>query len=201
MTRTVAASVFLCVALTLSADAQRPTPAQQAEAALGAAIHQDEVENNLQAAIAEYKNVVSRFGSNRRVAAEAQYRLSQALLQKGDLAGASDALVQLSAGYPDQAGRVSELAGGSAGGTVTLALVARAGGGGRGAMAGGQSAFGAGYRAGGPQNLSQASLIDPATATPEQRREAIRKRLESLSPEEREAFKKRRAERQGGATE
>jgi len=37
--------------------------------------------------------------------------------------------------------------------------------------------------------------------TPEERKEAIRKRLESMTPEEREAFKKRRAERQGGGTE
>lgn len=84
MTRTVVASVFLCIALTLSADAQRSTPARQAEAALGAAIHQDEVEGNLQAAIAAYKNVLSRFGSNRKVAAEAQYRLGLAYESLGD---------------------------------------------------------------------------------------------------------------------
>jgi len=37
--------------------------------------------------------------------------------------------------------------------------------------------------------------------TPEERREAIRKRLEGMTPEQREAFRKRREERQGGAKE
>jgi len=37
--------------------------------------------------------------------------------------------------------------------------------------------------------------------TPDERKEAIRKRMESMTPEEPEAFKKRRAERQGGGTQ
>jgi hypothetical protein len=32
--------------------------------------------------------------------------------------------------------------------------------------------------------------------TPEQRREALKRRMEGMTPEEREAFKKRRAERE-----
>jgi hypothetical protein len=68
---------------------------------------------NLDAAIEIYREVAGPGTADRALAAEAQYRLSQALLQKGDLAGSSEELVRLSSNFPDQAERISRLAGGS----------------------------------------------------------------------------------------
>jgi hypothetical protein len=68
---------------------------------------------NLDAAIAIYREVAGPGTADRALAAEAQYRLSQALLQKGDLAGSSEELLRLSTNFPDQAERISRLAGGS----------------------------------------------------------------------------------------
>ena len=50
-------------------------PAQSSEALLGAALHQEEVEGNLEAAIATYKKVLAQPAGNRALAARAQFRL------------------------------------------------------------------------------------------------------------------------------
>ena len=117
-----------------------------------AAYNQDAA-GNLDQAIAIYREIAGPMTADRGLAAEAQYRLSQALLQKGDMAGASDALVQLSAAYPDQAERISRLAGG--GSTVAMAGGRSGGGGGRGGRGGGAApsagavpALGAAFNAG-----------------------------------------------------
>jgi hypothetical protein len=76
---------------------------------------------NLDAAIEIYREVAGPGTADRALAAEAQYRLSQALLQKGDLAGSSEEFLRLSNNFPDQAERISRLAGGSAPRAVTRA--------------------------------------------------------------------------------
>ena len=50
-------------------------PAQSPEALLGAALHQEEVEGNLEAAIATYKKVLAQPAGNRALAARAQFRI------------------------------------------------------------------------------------------------------------------------------
>src|ERR1700741_2609417 len=75
---------------------------------------------NLDAATEIYREVAGPRTADRALAAEAQYRLIQALLQKGDLAGSSEEMLRLSTNFPDQAERISRLAGGAgprAGGT------------------------------------------------------------------------------------
>ena len=62
MKRIVTAALTLCVAFGLTAVAQKATVSQSltAEAALGAAIHQEEVEGNVEGAIASYKKIISQ---------------------------------------------------------------------------------------------------------------------------------------------
>lgn len=102
-------------------------------------IHNQDAAGSLDEAIAIFREVAGPRTADRALAAEAQYRLSQALLQKGDLTGASEAMVQLSANFPDQAERVSRLVGGGGAAvylnTIDLANGARNGGAGRGAGA------------------------------------------------------------------
>ena len=80
------AASILCVALGVPTVAQKTSAAQSlnAEAALGAAIHQEEVEGNIEAAIASFKNFIAQYGSNRPLAAKAQYRLGLAYEKLGD---------------------------------------------------------------------------------------------------------------------
>ncbi|MEK7407424.1 MAG: hypothetical protein AAB225_20295 [Acidobacteriota bacterium] len=61
-----------------------PQKDSKAEALLGAAIHQEEAEGNLEAAIATYKKVLAQYGSNRPLAARAQYRLGLCYEKLGD---------------------------------------------------------------------------------------------------------------------
>ncbi len=61
-----------------------PQKDPKAEALLGAAIHQEEAEGNLEAAIAAYKKVLAQYGSNRPLAARAQYRLGLCYEKLGD---------------------------------------------------------------------------------------------------------------------
>jgi tetratricopeptide (TPR) repeat protein len=74
-------------------------------------IYSQDAAGDLDKAIEIYRELAGPRTSDRALAAEAQYRLSQALLQKGDMIAASDALVQLAANFPDQTERVSSLAG------------------------------------------------------------------------------------------
>jgi hypothetical protein len=102
------AIVFALVgALTLTLAAQQKSTPQQkpatqtAEAALGAAIHLEEVERNLDAAIAAYKVFLSQYGSNRPLAARAQYRLGLAYEKRGD-AQARQAFERVGRDFPEQ---------------------------------------------------------------------------------------------------
>jgi outer membrane protein assembly factor BamD (BamD/ComL family) len=85
MKRTLIACLILSGILTLTAIAQKSTTAKSnaAEALLGAAIHQEEAEGNLEAAIASYKKFLSQYGNNRPLAAKAQYHLGLAYEKLG----------------------------------------------------------------------------------------------------------------------
>src|SRR5438128_5302142 len=86
MKRTLIAGLILCAALTLTAAAQKSAAQkpQAAEALLGAAIHQEEAEGNLETAIAGYKKFLSQYGNNRPLAAKAQYHLGLAYEKLGN---------------------------------------------------------------------------------------------------------------------
>ncbi len=75
--------------------------AQTAESLLGAAIHQEEAEGNLTAAIAGYKKVLAQYGSNHAVAAKAQLRLGACYERLGD-ADARKAYESVIRNYGDQ---------------------------------------------------------------------------------------------------
>jgi hypothetical protein len=143
-----AALLALPGSLLAQTEQQRLNEAMQMQRA---AFDQDSA-GNLDQAIAIYREIAGPRTADRALAAEAQYRLSQALLQKGDLPGATEAMVQLSAGFPDQAERISQLVGRGGGQVAGIALTGRggrsggggaaAGGGGRGARSGGAPAPG-----------------------------------------------------------
>jgi hypothetical protein len=64
----------LLAALLLTAQAM-PQAAQTPEALLGAALHQERVTGNMQAAIDGYRKVLAAKGASRSVAAQAQYHI------------------------------------------------------------------------------------------------------------------------------
>jgi Tol biopolymer transport system component len=76
------AALLLVVALAAGAAAQKK-PAT-AEELLGAALHQEEVEGNLERAIATYKKVVAEAGATRAVAGRALFRMGQCYEKLGD---------------------------------------------------------------------------------------------------------------------
>ena len=63
---------ILCLALLAGAAPRAP---QSIEALMGTALRQEEVEGNLEAAIATYKKVIAAAGTPRALAATAQYRI------------------------------------------------------------------------------------------------------------------------------
>src|SRR5215467_9948809 len=103
MKRTFASTVILCgvLALTVVAGQKQSRP----EALLGAAIHQEDAEGNLESAIASYKKFLAQYANNRPLAAEAQYHLGLAYEKLGN-AEARKAYEQVVRNYSDQ----SELA-------------------------------------------------------------------------------------------
>lgn len=74
-------------------------------------IYAQETEGNLDNAILIYRQIVNSAPSQRDVAAQAQYRLAQALLQKGNLTEASREFERLARDYADYGSLVSSLAG------------------------------------------------------------------------------------------
>src|SRR5262245_4315449 len=103
MKRTLSACLVLCGMLTLTALAQKSTTSKSnaAEALLGAAIHQEEAEGNLEAAIASYKKFLAQYGNNRPLAAKAQLHLGLAYEKLGN-AEAKKAYEQVVSKYADQ---------------------------------------------------------------------------------------------------
>src|SRR5215468_376015 len=99
--------VFGLVTLTAVAQKSTTSTSNAAEALLGAAIHQEEAEGNLEAAIASYKKFLSQYGSNRPLAAKAQYHLGLAYEKLGN-AEARKAYEQVVRNYADQSEVVAD---------------------------------------------------------------------------------------------
>lgn len=91
-----------------------PASAQTASELLQKAIYEQDAAGNLDGAIQLYRQIVNSAYPQRDIAAQAQYRLVQALLQKGDLASANTEMARLAKDYADWAPMVKDLARGSA---------------------------------------------------------------------------------------
>jgi len=132
------AAVLAATLLALPASLLAQTEQQRlAEAmAMQRGVYSQDTAGNLDNAIAIYREVAGPRTADRALAAEAQYRLSQALLQKGDLQGAAEATLQLSTNFPDQADRIRQLAGANTGLSLSVNAGARGGRGGGGGGAG-----------------------------------------------------------------
>ena len=87
-----------------------PSLAQTTTELLQKAIYTQETEGNLDNAILIYRQIVNSAPSQRDVAAQAQFRLAQALLQKGDLTSAAQEFNKLARDYSDYRNLVSTLA-------------------------------------------------------------------------------------------
>jgi Tol biopolymer transport system component len=76
MKRTILlAAIALGLLMAVAAGQQASQKAPSAELLLGSALHQEEVEGNLEAAIETYKKLLAAYPDNRAVAAEAQFRI------------------------------------------------------------------------------------------------------------------------------
>ena len=104
MTKTIVAVMASVVLAAL------PAASQTTAELLQKGIYAQETEGNLDNAILIYRQIVNSAPSQRDLAAQAQYRLAQALLQKGDLATASKEFERLARDYSDQSNLVSSLA-------------------------------------------------------------------------------------------
>ena len=67
--------IFLVLAVVLSMGSSAVQQSQSADVLLGEALHQEEVEGDLEAAIATYKKLLAAFPDNRPLAAQAQFRI------------------------------------------------------------------------------------------------------------------------------
>jgi hypothetical protein len=86
-----------------------PGAAQTAAELLQKGIYAQETSGDLDAAIQIYRQIVNSAPSQREIAAQAQYRLAQALLQKGDLTEASREFERLARDYAEYRNLVSSL--------------------------------------------------------------------------------------------
>jgi len=84
--------------------------AQTAAEQLQKGIFTQETTGDLDGAITIYRQIVDSGSTPRDVAAQAQYRLAQALLQKGDLSNAAGEFEKLAKNYADYGALVSNLA-------------------------------------------------------------------------------------------
>jgi len=87
-----------------------PSLAQTTTELLQKGIFAQETEGNLDNAIMIYRQIVNSAPSQRDLAAQAQYRLAQSLLQKGDLTNASTEFSKLARDYADYQKLISSLA-------------------------------------------------------------------------------------------
>jgi tetratricopeptide (TPR) repeat protein len=102
--------------------------AQTSAELLQKGIYEQETAGNLDNAILIYRQIVNSAPSQRDVAAQAQYRLAQALLQKGNMAEASKEFDRLARDYADYSSLVSSLAGQVGPGIYRFNLVTAGGG-------------------------------------------------------------------------
>jgi TonB family protein len=84
--------------------------AQTAAEQMQKGIYTQETVGDLDGAIAIYRQIVNSGSSPRDLAAEAQYRLAQILLQKGDLSNAAQEFDKLARSYADYGQLVSRMA-------------------------------------------------------------------------------------------
>ncbi len=88
-----------------------PLPAQSAGEQLQKGIYAQETAGDLDGAIRIYRQVIASNPAQRVFAAQAQMHLAQALLQKGDLAGAAQEFNTLAATYPEFHDLIADMAG------------------------------------------------------------------------------------------
>jgi tetratricopeptide (TPR) repeat protein len=87
-----------------------PSFAQTAAELLQKGIFAQEAEGKLDDAIQIYRQIVNSAPNPREIGAQAQYRLAQALLQKGDTNGAAQEFARLARDYSEYSGAISQLA-------------------------------------------------------------------------------------------
>jgi hypothetical protein len=92
---------FVIAAIVASCLATSPAVAQTPSETLQRAIFAQDAQGNLDGAIQGYREVANSTFAPRDVAVHAQYRLSQALLLKGDLPAATRELERLEEGFPE----------------------------------------------------------------------------------------------------
>jgi hypothetical protein len=95
--------------------AAMPSAAQTASELLQKGIYTQDTVGDADAAIQLFRQAFSAAGTERDLAAQAQYRLVQALLRKGDTATAALEMNRLAQEFPDQRELISRLASGPAG--------------------------------------------------------------------------------------
>ena len=107
MTPLLMAGSVVCGALVLTGGAQLVSTQgpQTPDALLGAAIHQDDAEGNLDAAIAGYKTFLARYGDHRSLAVQALLRMGHAYERLGR-PDARDAYERVLREYAEQAEQV-----------------------------------------------------------------------------------------------
>jgi tetratricopeptide (TPR) repeat protein len=101
MTKIVIATAILAVV---------PSFGQTAAELLQKGIYTQETEGKLDEAIQIYRQIVNSAPNPREIGAQAQYRLAQALLQKGDTNGAAQEFSRLARDYSEYSGVISQLA-------------------------------------------------------------------------------------------
>lgn len=106
----VAASLLVLSAAPRAQDDQAARQRMAEAIRLQQAMHRQDAAGDLDAAIEIYRDLAVSTTADRAVAAEAQYRLAQSLLQQGDLDAAAEALLTLARVFPDHAPLVSRLA-------------------------------------------------------------------------------------------
>jgi TonB family protein len=87
-----------------------PAYSQTAAEQLQKGIFSQETAGDLDGAISIYRQLVNTGSTPRDIAAQAQYRMTEALLEKGDLSGASAEFEKLARNYADYAALVRNLA-------------------------------------------------------------------------------------------
>jgi Family of unknown function (DUF6152)/Tetratricopeptide repeat len=87
-----------------------PGFAQTAAELLQKGIYAQETEGKLDDAIQIYRQIVNSAPNPREIGAQAQYRLAQALLQKGDTNGAAQEFSRLARDYSEYSSVISQLA-------------------------------------------------------------------------------------------
>jgi hypothetical protein len=88
-----------------------PSFAQSVTELLQKGIFAQETAGDLDGAILIYRQIVNSASAQRDIAAQAQYRLTETLIRKGDLVTATQELQRLSLDYADQQALISRLAG------------------------------------------------------------------------------------------